>query len=105
MPKREANTNLEYEVVNDDLRRTHSKWADTQLVKDLLAGKTLRVAGVPRTTSLYNLARLNSKRLRSRADGEEHSIIWMIDAPEPQEDEVEISAIDGTRIEFEKVDS
>ena len=83
--------NVTYEVVSDDFRTVDSTWADTQLVKDLIAGKTIRVSGLRGSNTLYRIARANGHRLRSRAsdpdaDGNPTTIIWMV--PEPVETEV-----------------
>src|SRR6478736_1806405 len=96
---KEISTEITYETVDDSFRtRRNSAWANSPLVRDLLAGNTLRVTGLNRNSGLYKIIRQNGLRLRTLTGENNTTIVWAEQYPaqtevtEIEPETVEVSA-------------
>ena len=76
-------SDITFEVVSDDLRTKPRDTIRAEWVMAALDGKTVRVnIGQAKIGGYYKLFEKEGMKLRTKADGKEHTIIWAETKPE-----------------------
>jgi hypothetical protein len=68
---------MKYEVVSDELRKKRNDYDNEPVVKELIAGKTVKIEDFSKNGSLYRHFATKGKKLRTRKLSHKETIVWI----------------------------